>query len=285
MHDTDTTAFATRRTVFFLSDRTGITAETLGHSLLTQFDGVEWLRHSIPFVDSLDKVEAIAVRINETAERDGRRPLVFSTLVEEDHRAVLEATNCVFYDFFGTFIDSMEKELRQQSAHVVGRSYGLQGNSTSYFDRMEAINFTLNNDDGVSARNFAKADIILIGVSRSGKTPTCLYMALQYGIAAANYPLTEEDMNSMRLPKILEPFRDKLFGLTLNAEQLHRIRQERRPNSPYASRSQCQQEIQWQDSLYRLSKVPNLDTSNISIEEISATILNRSGLKRALYGK
>lgn len=274
-----------QRTVFFLSDRTGITAETLGHSLLTQFDGVKWSRQSIPFLDSLKKVQELAQRINKTAERDGHRPLVFSTLVEEEQRAVIEQANCVFYDFFGTFIDSMERELKQQSAHAVGRSYGLQGNSSTYFDRMEAINFTLNNDDGVSARNFAKADIILVGVSRSGKTPTCLYMALQYGISAANYPLTEEDMDSMRLPKILEPFRDKLFGLTLNAEQLHRIRQERRPNSPYAALSQCQQEIQWQESLYRLSKIPYMDTSNISIEEISATILKQSGLKRALYGQ
>lgn len=284
MQATELAQPAARRSVFFLSDRTGITAETLGHSLLTQFDGVEWNRHSIPFLDSMQKVEELAGRINRMAEEDGHRPLVFSTLVDEAQRAVISGTNCVFYDFFGTFIDSMEKELRQQSAHAVGRSYGLQGNQSSYFDRMEAINFTLNNDDGVSARNFAKADIILIGVSRSGKTPTCLYMALQYGIAAANYPLTEEDMDSMRLPKILEPFKDKLFGLTLNPQQLHRIRQERRPNSPYAALSQCQQEIQWQESLYRLSKVPYIDTSNISIEEISATILNRSGLKRALYG-
>ncbi len=284
MQATELAQPATRRSVFFLSDRTGITAETLGHSLLTQFDNVEWNRHSIPFLDSMQKVAALAERINQCAATDGCRPLVFSTLVDEEQRAVISDTHCVFYDFFGTFIDSMEKELRQQSAHAVGRSYGLQGNQTSYFDRMEAINFTLNNDDGVSARNFAKADIILIGVSRSGKTPTCLYMALQYGIAAANYPLTEEDMDSMRLPKILEPFKDKLFGLTLNPQQLHRIRQERRPNSPYAALAQCQQEIQWQESLYRLSKVPNIDTSNISIEEISATILNRSGLKRALYG-
>lgn len=285
MQATELARPAARRSVFFLSDRTGITAETLGHSLLTQFDDVEWVRHSIPFLDSIAKVAELAESINVTAREDGCRPLVFSTLVDEEQRAVISQTNCVFYDFFGTFIDSMEKELRQQSAHAVGRSYGLQGNKSSYFDRMEAINFTLNNDDGVSARNFAKADIILIGVSRSGKTPTCLYMALQYGIAAANYPLTEEDMDSMRLPKILEPFKEKLFGLTLNAEQLHRIRQERRPNSPYAALSQCQQEIQWQESLYRLSKVPHIDTSNISIEEISATILNRSGLKRALYGK
>ena len=273
------------RTVYFLSDRTGITAETLGHSLLTQFDGIKWHRRSIPFLDTEAKAHEAVAEINRVAAVDGHRPLVFSTLVEESLREIIEQANCVFYDFFGTFIDSMEQELKQRSAHAVGCSYGFQAqNRSSYFDRMEAVNYTLNNDDGVSARNLAKADIILVGVSRSGKTPTCLYLALHYGIAAANYPLTEEDMDSMRLPKLLLPYRDKLFGLTLNPQQLHRIRQERRPNSPYAALSQCQQEVQWAESMYRMDNVPYLDTSNISIEEISATIMNRSGLKRALYG-
>lgn len=272
------------RTVYFLSDRTGITAETLGHSLLTQFDGVNWRRNSIPFLDSIEKAIDSAERINRAAARDGQRPLVFSTLVDDEIRGIINQAECVFYDFFGTFIDSMEKELQQQSAHAIGRSYDMR-DAASYFERMEAINYTLNNDDGVSAKNFGKADIILVGVSRSGKTPTCLYLALHYGISAANYPLTEEDMDSMRLPNILVPFKEKLFGLTLNAEQLHKIRQERRPNSHYASLSQCQQELQWQQSLYRMNNIPFLDSSNVSIEEISAAIMSRCGLKRALFGQ
>ena len=273
-----------KRSVFYLSDRTGITAETLGHSLLTQFDGIDWNKVSIPFLDTPEKAREHAASINRAAERDGQRPLVFSTLIDDEVRAIIEASNCIIYDFFGTFIGAMEVELQQKSAHAVGRSHGVQNNS-SYFNRIGAINYTLNNDDGVSSKNFAQADIILVGVSRSGKTPTCLYLALQYGISAANYPLTEEDMESMTMPKILEPFKGKLFGLTLSAEQLHHIRQERRPNSRYSSLSQCQQEIQWQESLYRLSGIPYIDTTNISIEEISTTILNRTGLKRMLYGQ
>ncbi len=273
-----------KRTVYYLSDRTGITAETLGHSLLTQFDGIDWNKISVPFLDTPAKAEELVERINTAAERDGHRPMVFSTLIDPDIRRMIEQSNCLIYDFFSTFIGSMEAELQQPSAHVIGRSHGLQNNS-SYFNRIAAINYTLNNDDGVTAKNFAEADIILIGVSRSGKTPTCLYLALQYGISAANYPLTEEDMDVMRLPKILQPYKDKLFGLTLSAGQLHHIRQERRPNSRYAALAQCQQEIQWQESLYRLVNIPNIDTTNISIEEISTTILNRSGLKRMLYGQ
>lgn len=273
-----------KRTAYYLSDRTGITAETLGHSLLTQFDAVEWNKVSVPFLDSVEKAQALAQQINQTAVLDGYRPMVFSTLIDPEVRAVIEAADCLIYDFFGTFIGSMEEELQQTSAHVVGRSHGLQNNS-AYFKRIAAINYTLNNDDGITAKNFTEADIILIGVSRSGKTPTCLYLALQYGISAANYPLTEEDMGAVQLPTILQPYREKLFGLSLSAGQLYNIRQGRRRNSQYAALAQCQKEVQWQESMYRKESIPFIDTTHISIEEISTTILTRSGLRRLLYGQ
>lgn len=272
-----------KRTVFYLSDRTGITAETLGHSLLTQFDGIEWEKINVPFLVDSGKAHAVAEQINRAAEIDGVRPLVFSTLLKPEILDVIRQANCRVYDFFESFISSIEQELHQPFVRIAGRSHGLQ-HHLSYFKRIAAINYVLAHDDGVNPKNLANADIILIGVSRTGKTPTCLYLALQYGIAAANYPLTQDDMPKMQLAKILEPVRDKLFGLTLNASQLHLIRQERRPNSQYAALIQCQQEIQWQESLFQLFNIPYLDTTNISIEEISATILDRRGLKRQLYG-
>jgi len=272
-----------KRTVFYLSDRTGITAETLGHSLLTQFDGIEWETINVPFLDDIENAQAVLAQINRAAECDGYRPLVFSTLLKPEILEVIKQANCRLFDFFETFIRSIEEELHQPFVRMAGRSHGLQ-HHLSYFKRIAAINYVLAHDDGVNPKNFAEADIILIGVSRSGKTPTCLYLGLQYGIAAANYPLTEEDMSSQQLPKVLENVRGKLFGLTLSAAQLHFIRQERRPNSQYASLAQCQREIQWQESLFRLCNIPYLDTTRISIEEISATILNRCGLKRQLYG-
>ena len=217
-----------RRTVFYLSDRTGITVEGLGNSLLTQFDGISWHRVSIPFLDSEAKAQAAAEEINQAAQMDGCLPLVFSTLVQAEERQWIETANCLFFDFFGAFINRMEQELGQLSTHQIGRSHGLHDN-TSYTKRISAINYTLSNDDGISTKDFAEADIILVGVSRSGKTPTCLYLAMQYGISAANYPLTEEDMDSMSLPVGLRAYRHKLFGLSISAEQLHKIRQERRP--------------------------------------------------------
>jgi [pyruvate, water dikinase]-phosphate phosphotransferase / [pyruvate, water dikinase] kinase len=272
-----------KRTVFYLSDRTGITAETLGHSLLTQFDGIEWETVNVPFLDEVEKAKAVLIQINQAAKRDGHRPLVFSTLLNPEIIKVIKRAECRLFDFFETFIQSVEEELHQPFVRMAGRSHGFQ-HHLSYFKRIAAINYVLAHDDGVNPKNFAEADIILVGVSRSGKTPTCLYLGLQYGIAAANYPLTAEDFPVKQLPKVLEDVRSKLFGLTLSAAQLHFIRQERRPNSSYASLAQCKQEIQWQESLFHLFSIPYLDTSRISIEEISAIILNRCGLKRQLYG-
>ena len=272
-----------KRTVFYLSDRTGITAETLGHSLLTQFDGIEWETINVPFLDDLEKANDVLTQINQAAERDGYRPLVFSTLLKPEILEVIKQANCRVYDFFETFTHPVEEELHQSSARKAGRSHGVQ-HHPSYFKRIAAINYVLAHDDGVNPKHLGEADIVLTGVSRCGKTPTCLYLGLQYGIAAANYPLTPEDMTVMQLPGVLENVKSKLFGLTLTPEQLHFIRQERRPDSQYASLAQCQREIQWQEALFHQFNIPYLDTTRISIEEISAIILNRCGLKRRLYG-
>lgn len=272
-----------KRTVFYLSDRTGITAETLGHSLLTQFDGIEWETVNVPFLDDMDNAQAVLAQINHAAERDGHRPLVFSTLLKPEILEVIKQANCRIFDFFETFIRSIEEELHQPFARMAGRSHGLQ-HHLSYFKRIAAINYVMAHDDGVNPKHFTDADIILTGVSRSGKTPTCLYLGLQYGIAAANYPLTPDDMDVQQLPAVLEPVKHKLFGLTLTSAQLHFIRQERRPDSQYASLAQCQREIQWQEALFSRFDIPYLDTTRISIEEISAIILDRCGLKRQLYG-
>ena len=272
-----------KRTVFYLSDRTGITAETLGHSLLTQFDGIAWEIVNIPFLDDENKVDTAVTQINGAAERDGYRPLVFSTLQKPEILQQIKQANCRVYDFFETFTGSVEEELHQLSVRKTGRSHALQ-QYHSYFKRIDAVNYVLAHDDGINPKHFGTADIILIGISRVGKTPTCLYMGLQYGIAAANYPLTPDDMTTLQIPAVLTPVSNKLFGLTLAAEQLHFIRQKRQPNSEYASLAQCQQEVRWQESLFRCFNIPYLDTTRVSVEEISTIILNRCGLTRRLYG-
>ena len=271
-----------KRAAFFLSDRTGITAETMGQSLLTQFEPIEFEKFNLPFIDTLEKANNAVEQINAAAERYGNKPLLFSTLINEEVQQVIEKSAGLLFDMFNTFTPLLEEELGIPSAHAVGRAHGM-GIYTTYKTRIDALNYSLANDDGNTLRNFPEADIILIGVSRSGKTPTCLYLALQHGILAANYPLIDDDLETSQLPKVLEPYRSKLFGLTIAPERLQQIRRERRPDSRYAEYQQCQYEINAVEKIFRAQQIPFLDTSTVSIEEIATTILQSSGLKRKLY--
>ncbi len=265
------------RTVFFVSDQTGITAETLGHSLMTQFDGLKFRSVTVPFIDTVDKATEIVRRINLTAEVEGTRPIVFATFVAEELRAIVQNSRCLCLDFFDAFIDPLERELEVRSTHTMGKAHGIP-NTHMYDRRIDAMNFALENDDGSSMRNYELADVILIGVSRSGKTPTCLYMALHYGVFAANYPLTDEIFETARLPAAIEAQRNKLYGLTISADRLRQVRSERRPESTYASPKQVGFELRTAEAIFRKRGIPYLDTSECSIEEIASTILHNKGL-------
>ena len=271
-----------RHTVFFVSDRTGITAEMLGNSLLSQFEGLSFHRQTIPFVDTPEKIDEILRRIDENAAAEGRRPLVFSSIVDDAMSAQLGRANALVLDLFQVFIAPLESELGVKSSHAAGRTHGI-ANSLEYFARMEAINFTQAHDDGATTRDLAKAQLILIGVSRCGKTPTALYLALQFGILTANFPLTPDDFVDKKLPGSILPYRDKLFGLTIDPERLQQIREARRPASKYASLENCRYEVHQAEVLMQREKVATLDTTSRSIEEIATTILHRAGLQRHIF--
>lgn len=270
-----------KRTVFFVSDRTGITAETLGHSLLTQFD-VEIEQVTLPFVDSAERAQLALRQVEEANGASGERSIVFSTVINDEVREILRSADAVMFDFFETFIAPLEQELKVPSTHMVGRSHGLVDNTT-YDIRIDAMNYALNHDDGVTTHHYSQADVILVGVSRTGKTPACIYMALQYGMYAANYPLTEEDLDVGGLPKHLEQFRRKIYGLTIRPDRLEKIRNERRPNSRYASLRQCQYEVARAEAMFKREGIPFLNTTTMSIEEIATTILHERQIKRRLY--
>jgi regulator of PEP synthase PpsR (kinase-PPPase family) len=261
------------RTVFFISDGTGITAETFGNAILAQFE-TEFRHVRMPFVDTPDKAHQAVRQIKHTAELEGKRPLVFSTIVNMEVLAVLRA-NCdegMLMDMFGTFVEPLEAELGIKSNHRVGR-FSDASKSKAYNDRIEAINFSLAHDDGQSHRDLANSDVILVGVSRSGKTPTSLYLAMQYGLKASNYPLIPEDFDRHQLPPALAPHRKKIFGLTIAPERLSEIRHERRPNSQYASLANCREEVALAEAMMRREGIRWLSTTTKSIEEIATTIL------------
>ncbi len=271
-----------RRTVFFISDRTGITVEMLGNSLLTQFDSVEFKRVTLPFIDNLDKVRNTLGMIDGASRESGKRPLVFTSLMANDLRKEISTANAMVLDLFDRFIVPLEAELGVKSAHAVGRSHSA-GNFKDYNHRIDSVNYTLAHDDGITNRNLEAADIILVGVSRSGKTPTCLYMALQFGVKAANYPLIPEDLEKMKLPPSLLPLKHKVWGLTIVPERLQQIRQERKPDSKYASLANCKWEVQAAETLMKNAGVSFLNSTTKSIEELATTILHEAKLDRRVY--
>jgi regulator of PEP synthase PpsR (kinase-PPPase family) len=274
---------ARRRTVFFISDRTGITAEMLGNSLLTQFEEFQFQRITIPFVDSPEKIAAAVAQVNATAAAEGQRPIVVSSIVDEAMSTVVRRdANALTLDMFGIFIQPLEAELGAKSSHAAGRSHGI-ADSHVYFARMEAINFAQAHDDGATTRDLEKAQVILVGVSRCGKTPTTLYLALQFGIRAANFPLTPDDFEDHKLPASVIPHRSKLFGLTIQPERLREIREERRPNSKYASLENCRYEVREAEQIMRRERIPTVDTTTKSIEEIATTLLHQGRLERHIY--
>ena len=255
----------------------------LGNSLLTQFEEFQFQRITIPFVDSADKVAVAVAQVNATAAAEGQRPIVVSSIVDEAMSAMVRRdAQALTLDMFGIFIQPLEAELGAKSSHAAGRSHGI-ADSHVYFARMEAINFAQQHDDGAATRDLAKAQVILVGVSRCGKTPTSLYLALQFGVRAANFPLTPDDFADYRLPASVGPHRSQLFGLTIQPERLREIREERRPNSKYASLENCRYEVREAEALMRREKIPTVDTTTKSIEEIATTILHQGGLARHIY--
>ncbi len=269
-----------KRRVYFISDRTGITSEGLGESLLNQFENIEFKRRTYPFIDNLEKAKQLLNHMQEEVDADGwERPLIFSSIVDSKIRHLIHAFPAFHIDFYDTFIGSLEKELHVDAKRLIGVTHGLN-DIERYDKRMAAVNFALNHDDGVSDKDFQAADVILIGVSRAGKTPTCLYLALQYGIRAANYPLTPDDLESTQIPNMLKPYRQKLFGLTIDAERLHHIRNERRPDSKYANINTCNKEIAIAEELFQRNGIPFMSSTHKSVEELAASIQQACHLKR-----
>jgi regulator of PEP synthase PpsR (kinase-PPPase family) len=271
----------TRRTIFFVSDQTGVTAETLGHSLLTQFEGHEFDLVTLPFLDTLDKVDDALRLIGDRAAEQSVRPIIFSTLVQDHLRERFQPDKGILIDFFATFLPTLEARLHSKSTHKAGRAHGLV-DSGRYDQRMDATNFALNNDDGARVRDYDRADIILVGVSRSGKTPTCLYLGLTYGVYAANYPLSEDELESGRLPTPLKNNLDKLYGLTIESNRLQQIRKERRATGKYSTMQQVSFEIRAAEAMFAKWKIPFVDTTKSSIEELASTILAKTGVERRI---
>jgi hypothetical protein len=266
------------RTVYYISDGTGISAKTLGHSLITQFEQINFKSVTLSYINTKEKAIEAAKKIDESLNTDKNRPIVFVTIVKPEVRSIITESSGFVIDFFHNFISLLEQELKVPSAEIVGLSHALIDDE-KYNARIEAVNFALQCDDGVNTHAYRAADIILTGVSRTGKTPTSLYLALQFGVRTANYPLTEEDLQHPHLPKALIPHRERLLGLTTSPERLHQTRTKRLPQSQYSSKNQCESDIRRAEALFLQEKIPYLDSTYLSVEEMSAHILGIINLK------
>ena len=271
------------RTVFFVSDRTGLTAETFGRNLLAQFPDVEFETRTLAFVSDEAKARHAVSLINLASEVSGVKPIVFSSIVEPKELDILNRCNATVIDLFNTFLGPLENSLGMQSAHTQGVSKTILGKH-AYLDRLDAIDYSLAHDDGVRPDQYSDADLILVGVSRCGKTPTSLYLAMNFSLKVSNYPLVEDDLESDDLPGYLQPHKDKLFGLTIKPVPLSRIRKKRRPDSQYAALENCQKETEAAERLFKKFNIPTFDSTETSIEEIASHVVERLGISRERSG-
>jgi regulator of PEP synthase PpsR (kinase-PPPase family) len=270
------------RIVFIVSDGTGITAENFSQSILAQFEAT--FKHiRIPFVDSVDKAHEAVSNINQALNKYGVQPIVFTTLVNPELNHIVSKANGLILDMFQTFVAPLEAALGMKSTHAMNRLHH-NADTEAYKNRIEAINYSLAHDDGQSNQNLGEADVILVGISRVGKTPTSLYLAMQYGLKAANYPLIPEDFERGQLPKDLIPYRQKIFGLMIDAERLSEIRNERRPGSNYAKLENCRYEINEATAMMKKQSIPWVLTTSKSIEEIATTVLQAMKSDKTILG-
>lgn len=269
--------------IFCISDGTGITASTLSQSLQSQFENVHFVQTDMPYVDSAEKARAILDQIRKTALIEQVDPIVLTTIIQDEIKSIINQAPGLVLDCLQSFIGPLEKHLGVESSHTIGRTHSMS-DYDKYKKRIDALNYTLNTDDGANLHQYEKADLILVGVSRCGKTPTSLYLALHHSLFVGNYPITDEDISKNQLPQALRAHKHKLFGLTIDVERLIAIRQERRPNSRYSSPQQCRQELRHVERLLKSERIPYLNSTHLSIEELATRIIATLKLKRAGQG-
>jgi hypothetical protein len=264
--------------VFFLSDSTGISAETMGNALLIQFPDVSFERTLIPFIATVEQAREVVAQLDAAMEGPVA-PLVFTTAAIDEVREELLKTRAPIIDFFGLHMARVEEQLKARGLREARRLHGV-GDVRRYNARMAAIEFAIEHDDGLGSRGLDRADVVLLAPSRCGKTPTAMYLALQHGLFVANYPLVDEDLETTDLPAPVRDLASRCFGLTTTVSRLSRVRQERRPDSRYASEEQCRFELRRATAMYETHSLPTVDTSTASVEEIATVVIQTLARQR-----
>ena len=257
--------------VFFLSDSTGISAETMGNALLIQFPEMHFERRLIPFIVTAAEARRVVAVLDAAA--DGPvTPIAFTTAATDEIRHILHTTRCPMIDFFELHMSRVEEVFGVTAKRHVAKLHGV-GDIQRYNSRMAAIEYSIEHDDGQSIRALDRADVVLVAPSRCGKTPTTMYLALQHGLFVANYPLVEEDLDAAELPRPVRALRERCIGILADAKRLSEVRQARRPNSRYASIEQCRYELRQAEAMYHTNRIPVINSTTRSVEEMSTLII------------
>ncbi len=263
--------------VYYISDSTAILAEDLGRALLCQFPGISFNEEKIPFVRSPEQAQAALQKILERS--GGRFPLLFCTIIDRNIREIFDSPEVEYFDILNGFLGQLEHSLEATPL----REPGFSRRGKDIAKRVEAIHYTLEHDDGTRTREYHQADIILVGVSRSGKTPVSVYLATHFGLKAANFPLTSEQLDNYVLPVDIIRNRQRALGLTSSPKHLHKIREKRYKGSSYASLSTCSRELQQARQLFSQHQIRVLETEGKSIEELAVQAIQLTGIKPTKY--
>jgi len=255
--------------VYYISDSTGILATNLGQALICQFPEVNFSGEKFPFIRTVEDAKKTLAYI--LSRSGGRRPLIFSTIINSDVRKIFDSPEVEFFDAFGHFLDRLETCLETPALREPGFARHLD--NVHMAKRVEAIYFCLEHDDGRKVDEFDEADIILLGVSRAGKTPISVYLSTQMGLKSANFPLTSEYLTRYRIPDGIMQNRAKAVGLTTSAQLLNSVREKRYPGSNYAKLSTCIEEIHQAQRIFQKNKIPIISTAGKSIEEAATQVL------------
>lgn len=259
------------RDVFFVSDQTGISAHTMGSTLLTQFPGFSFQQWTLPFIDNECRAKESVAKINAYADQHHNAPLVFCTIVDPQLRSIIATCKGIVIDFFESFIGQVENALQIEATLQSGLAHGI--GSKNYLERINAINYALTHDDGAKDQDYDQSEYLLLGPSRCAKTPITLYLAMQFGLFVANFPLVLDNNDSINIPEKVKKHMKKAIGLRIDPYRLSEIRTQRLANSQYASIGQCRHEIFLAEKLYRYWNIPIVDVTHSSIEEIATQIV------------
>jgi [pyruvate, water dikinase]-phosphate phosphotransferase / [pyruvate, water dikinase] kinase len=264
------------RDVYYLSGSTGILAKDLGKALLCQFPDVPFREELIPFIQTEKEAEKAIERIRSRST--GQVPMVISTLLGRKLNGILNHPDVEFLNIFDQFLRKIEDILEEKAVWKAGASR--HPSERTMIKRVEAIHYCIDHDDGSGTKDYDEAEVILLGVSRSGKTPVSVYLATQMGIKTANYPLVLDDSPSFRLPPYITRNKKRLIGLSITPQLLHQYREQRYANSSYASLSTCRSEINEVNTLYLNHDIPIVTSDGKSIEEIAIHVTQLLNLKK-----